>query len=91
MFYCLYFQGTSNSYQIPEIDKSFESLSSLSNEELESLLEDETKFMELFHSMPGLKKFFEERNNLYHTCQELASMYWQQFFTVKDMSHLLET
>lgn len=65
-------QGASNSYQIPEIDKSFESLSSLSNEELESLLDDETKFMELFHSMPGLKKFFEERNNLYHTCQELA-------------------
>ncbi|PIK57774.1 putative vacuolar protein sorting-associated protein 37A [Apostichopus japonicus] len=64
-------QGPANLYQIPDIDESFNILNDLSSDDLQSLHDDERKFMELFHTMPGLKKFFEDRTELYHICQGL--------------------
>lgn len=67
-----FLQGPSNSYQLPDIEDSFSVLGDMSSEQLQLILDDERKFMELFESMPGLKKFYEQRTELYRICQELA-------------------
>ncbi|XP_064608525.1 vacuolar protein sorting-associated protein 37A-like [Liolophura sinensis] len=62
----------SSLYQMPEIPASFPALKNKSMTELNELMHDEGKMLELLQQQPELEKISEDRRELSRTCEELA-------------------